>query len=149
MIKNNCDKYFIIRTGCVYGSNPSRGKGTNFVLEIVRKGREESSIDVVANYMVSPTWTMQLAKNLLHLLRTEEYGTYHMTALGDCAYYDFAKLIIEELRLPAKILPVNKAVSSRPQYPLLDNKNLEVIRLNKMDFWDNALRRFLLNFDAA
>jgi len=150
MVRNNCSRHFIIRTGAMYGAEPSRGKdNTNFVLSIIKKAKEQDKIEVVSNCLVSPTWTMQLAKNLMYLLDSPEYGTYHMVALGDGSYYDFAKLIVDELRLPATIVPVERHFGNTPQYPLLDNKNLEVIRINKMDFWDRALKRFLLNFEAV
>jgi len=148
MVKIHCDKHFIIRIGGVYGLNPSRGEGTNFILETIRLAGESDVMEVPSNYKLSPTWTMQIAKNMVFLADTKEYGLYHMVSIGDCTYADFAKLIVEELRLNVTVLPVELDLGNVPKNLLLTNKNLDVIRVNKMDFWDRALKRFLLNFEA-
>ena len=147
MVKNNCAKHLVIRTGGVYSKNPSR-KGKNFIHDTIDAAQHDT-IEVATNYKFSPTWTMQLCKNLTFLLNSEEYGLYHMVATGDGSYYDFAKIIVEELRLKTELVPVEKDLGNVPKYRLLHNKNLEVIGINKMDFWDAALKRFLLNFEAV
>jgi len=147
MVKNYCEKHFIIRTGGLYSKVQTR-KGPSHIHDIILSGQDKT-IDVFGNYHFSPTWTLQVCKNLVHLFDSGEYGLYHMTSTGDCSYYDFVSLIIEELRLPAEVVKVDNELGNTPMRSLLHNKNLEVIGLNKMDFWDAALKRCLLNFEVS
>jgi len=146
MVKNSCEKHFIIRTCGLYGKIQTR-KGPSYIHDVILAGQDES-IEAAGNYHFSPTWTLQICKGLVHLFDSGEYGLYHMTSTGDCSYYDFVSLIVEELRLPVKVVKVDKDLGNAPPRSLLHNKNLEVIGLNKMDFWDGALKRCLLNFEA-
>jgi len=147
MVKNYCEKHFIIRTCGLYSKIQTR-KGPSHIHDVILAGKDKS-IDAAGNYYFSPTWTLQVCKGLVHLFDAGEYGLYHMTSTGDCSYYDFVSLIVEELRLPVEVVKVDIELVNTPPRSLLHNKNLEVVGLNKMDFWNSALKRCLLNFEVA
>jgi len=146
MVKNYCEKHFIIRTCGLYSKIQTR-KGPSRIHDVLLAVQNDK-MEVSNNYHFSPTWTLQVCKNLVHLFDSGEYGLYHMTSTSDCSYYDFAKLIVDELNLPVEVVGIEDDLGNTPSRSLLHNKNLEVIGLNKMDFWDSALKRCLLNFEA-
>jgi len=149
LIKRAYEKHYIVRTASVYGIHEQRNSRTNLVLNIIDKGKKEEKLEMPTNLRICPTWTLQIAKQISYILGSGEYGTYHVSALGDCSYYDLALLIAEELRLPASIIPIKRNIGNYPENILLENKNLQVVRLDKMDWWDLALKRFLLNFEPV
>ncbi len=141
------EKYFIIRPCGLYGVVGSAGKGGNFVETMVRLGREKGEVKVVSDQVCTPTYTKNLAENLLTLLKTEKYGLYHMTSEGSCSWYEFACYIFELLNMKVKCEPVSSNVfktrAKRPNYSVLENGRLKKLGLNEMRDWRENLRLYL------
>jgi dTDP-4-dehydrorhamnose reductase len=57
--------------------------------------RQREELRVVAEEIVCPTSSAELAKWILVLSQTDRYGLYHATAEGSCSCYEFAKKIFE------------------------------------------------------
>lgn len=87
-VKEFTHKHFIIRSNWVYGKN-----GNNFVNELLNC--KEKIFDVSGNQLGSPTSAKGLARAILYLISTSEYGTYHITCKGVCSRYEFAQAIKE------------------------------------------------------
>lgn len=141
------NKYFIIRSCGLFGAVGSAGKGGNFVETMIRLGKEEGEVKVVSDQICTPTYTRNLAENLLTLLKTKHYGLYHITAEGQCSWYEFANEIFKQMKMKVKCLPVTSAVfktrAKRPPYSVLENAALKKIGLNKMRAWQENLRQYL------
>jgi dTDP-4-dehydrorhamnose reductase len=95
LVRALCRKYFLIRTGGLYGSAGSRGKGGNFVETMIAKAKRGEPIRVVSDQVVTPTYTFDLAHQIARVLPLQEYGLYHMTNEGSCTWYEFAGAIFE------------------------------------------------------
>ena len=78
-------KYFILRTAWLYGD------GNNFVKTMIKLSLENKEVNVVNDQFGSPTSTVDLAKVIIRIMETENYGVYHATCEGQCSWYDFAK----------------------------------------------------------
>jgi len=141
------EKHFIIRPCGLFGVVGSAGKGGNFVETMIRLGREKGEVKVVADQICTPTYTKNLAENLLALLKTDHYGLYHMTAEGACSWYDFASEIFRQTKMNVRCISVTSdqfpTRAKRPNYSVLENAALKKLGLNKMRDWKENLKLYL------
>jgi dTDP-4-dehydrorhamnose reductase len=145
---NYCPKSLVIRISGIYGKVPSIMKGNNFVSMMVKLAAEKPEVRVVTDEILTPTPTAEIAEKSLLLLRTGEFGLFHLSSEGECSWYDFAKVIFETLNLKTPLLPTSvKEFASpvkRPFYSVLENAHYNSIPgLPKMTHWKEALVKFL------
>lgn len=147
LVRSYCERYFVVRVSAIYGASPCRAKGSSFVSTMVRLAREKPEVRVVADEVVTPTWTKAIAQNTLALIETEAYDVYHMTCEGQASWYDVARLIFETLQLETPLYKAKAedfpSVAKRPSYSVLDNGNLKKLGINQMPDWREALVSFL------
>lgn len=139
-VKEFTHKHFIIRSNWVYGEG-----GKNFVNALLERAQTEAEITIPADQYGSPTSAMDLARVILHLMETNEYGTYHATCSGNCSRFEFAQ---EILRLAGKAVVLKpgssaEVASVRPAYAVLDNFILRIIDVYEMPTWQKSLREYL------
>jgi dTDP-4-dehydrorhamnose reductase len=147
-IQSTVDKYFILRTSALYGTNPCRAKGgRNFVELMLKLASERDELRVVDDEFVSPTSTSELAKQILVLSRTDNFGLYHTTAEGSCTWYQFAAKIFEltDVTTRLTVATPNEFPSKvpRPKYSVLENNALKVLGLNSFRTWEEGLLSYL------
>jgi len=147
MVRSNWEKHFVVRTCGLYGVVGSAGKGGNFVETMLKKAAEGAALSVVNDQVLTPTFTGDLAEVVAKLIRTSTYGLYHISAEGQCSWYDFAKKIFELEGVAANLSPVasNQYPNPvrRPAYSVLSKQKLNELGL-KMPPWEEGLRRYLL-----
>jgi len=147
-VLNNCDQSYVVRVSGIYGKVPCRAKGGNFITTMLKLAREKSEVRVVNDEILTPTPTYHIAKNTAALIKTDAFGLYHMTCEGECSWYAFAKVIWETLQLETPLYPASvndfPQVVKRPFYSVLENKNLNKLRINEMPEWQEALKEFLV-----
>jgi dTDP-4-dehydrorhamnose reductase len=132
----------IARTAWVYADH-----GKNFLLTMIRLGRERDEVRVVDDQRGSPTFAADLANALLDLAAREVGGVYHVTNSGSVTWCGFARAIFERAGLPVKVTPVTTAEFPRPA-PRPANSVLAETRfagegIPAMAPWDDALQRCL------
>lgn len=146
-VQYEAEKYFICRLSGLFGVAGSAGKGGNFVETMIRLGKERGEVKVVDDQVLTPTYTMDIARNMAQLIKTDNFGLYHMTSEGQCSWYEFAKKIFELMKMDVKCSPCTSAEfptrAKRPSFSVLENEALKKIGLNKMRQWDEALRDYL------
>ena len=138
-VKEFTHKHFIIRSTWVYG------EGKNFVNALLQTAETETEAAIPTDQFGSPTSAKDLARIILHLIRTNEYGTYHATCKGHCSRMEFAE---EILRLTGKTLKLNPALAeniptARPANAVLDNFILRIIDVYDMPTWQESLKEYL------
>jgi dTDP-4-dehydrorhamnose reductase len=140
-------KYFIIRPAALFGVTGAKGKGGNFVETMLRLAKEKGEVKVKNDEFTSPTYTRELAEVIAELIKTENYGVYHITSQDGCSWYEFAKKIFELTNTKINCQPVSSdefsTVAKRPRYSVLENKHLKEIGLDKMSHWQDALKKYL------
>ncbi|HKN70081.1 MAG TPA: dTDP-4-dehydrorhamnose reductase [Terriglobales bacterium] len=141
-------KHFVLRTSALYGKHPCRAKGgQNFVDLMLRLARERGRVRVVDSEFVSPTPTVDVARQIAAITRCDAYGLYHATAEGGCSWYEFAREIFSvaeiEVKLEAASPSEFPAKVSRPRYSVLENRGLKGLRLNQFEPWQVGLRRYV------
>ncbi len=145
-VKNETDKYFIIRTAWLYGD------GHNFVKTMLKLADKYDQVSVVNDQVGSPTSTVDLAKAIINLADTDAYGIYHGTCEGVCSWADFAQEIFNKAGKNTIVNPVSseeyaktagRPVAQRPSYSVLENKGLKNLNLNNFRNWHDSLDEYL------
>lgn len=141
-IRSLLKKFYIVRTSWLYGKN-----GKNFVNSILKLAESDNEIKVVKDQFGTPTYTVDLAKEVARLIKSGLYGTYHIANTGVCSRYEQAVRILEIKKINKWVIPVTssevRAHALRPAYSALRNYCLELTIGNKMRRWDEALEDFL------
>jgi dTDP-4-dehydrorhamnose reductase len=141
----------VIRTCGLYGSSGARSKGGNFVDGRVADGRAGKTIEMAMEQTVAPTSTADLSKAVLALAAQARLapGIYHLVNEGECSWYELTAAIVEVLRLPAKVVPVDRGGVSgrmrRPLYSVLANDKARRLGITLAP-WRDALERYLRRY---
>ena len=143
-VANTLDKFFIVRIAWVFGLN-----GKNFVNTMLNLGKKYDTVRVVNDQIGTPTYTYDLARLLVDMTESEEYGYYHATNEGGfISWYDFACEIFKQAGYATKVVPVStveyglsKAV--RPFNSRLDKAKLKEKGFDPLPVWQDALKRYL------
>ena len=140
-VKEFTHKHFVVRSNWVYG------EGNNFVNNVLAAAKEGRELPVASDQFGSPTSAKDLARLILHLIKTNEYGTYHVTCQGVCSRYEFAQEILKlagmETGLHAVPTAESQLSSARPAYAVLDNFILRIIDLYQMPQWKDSLKEYM------
>ena len=138
-VRSLCEKYYIARTSWLYGHH-----GKNFV-ETMLNMAQKDEISVVDDQIGCPTWTVELANEIIKLL-SKPYGTYHICGSGQTSWYGFAKEIFEQYAkiqnetVKVKLKPCKTEdfprPAKRPKYSVMDNDGL-------CRNWQTALKDYL------
>jgi dTDP-4-dehydrorhamnose reductase len=140
LVRATLPRHFIVRVAALFSAT---GRA-DFVDWVLQEARPSAPLRIVADRFTSPTWTVDLSRQLLQLARTPYYGTYHASGHGVASWYELARsaLIITGAD-PAGVTPVpdceleSRAV--RPAYTPLDNHLLRLRGLDSMLAWRQAL----------
>ena len=137
-IKGLTNKYFIIRTQWLYGHT-----GKNFVKTMLSLADEKDRLTVVNDQFGSPTFTKDLSVAVCDIIKTNNYGTYHVTNSGICSWYEFAKSIMLMSGKGSEILPCTSdefiRPATRPKFSALENLNLRLCGFTEMRHYEEAL----------
>ena len=140
------DKYQIYRIAWLYGVY-----GNNFVKTIrnaaLKKQGSGEGLKVVNDQFGTPTWTVDVCRQIFCTMQKNMHGIFHCTSEGSCTWYDFAKAIVDAYNIDT---PVNSCTTAefprpapRPKYSVLENARLKESGQNIMPFWKNSLSSFL------
>ena len=125
-VKEFTHKHFVIRSNWVYG---------------------HGGLSVASDQFGSPTSAKDLAKMILYLIGTNEYGTYHVTCRGVCSRYEFAQEILKlagkDIELRAVPTEQSDLSAVRPPYAVLDNFILRIIEVYDMPDWKESLKEYM------
>lgn len=148
VVQKSLKKFFLIRTSGLFGSAKSNMKaGGNFVELMITKAHSGKQFWVVNDQTSIPTYSEDLARNLKTLLKTKNYGLFHIASKGSCTWYEFAVEIFRLLKLDTQITPCNsnfwQTPAKRPQYSVLDCAKLDALGLYTMPTWRQGLKKYL------
>jgi dTDP-4-dehydrorhamnose reductase len=161
-IRGTGGRYLIFRTSWVYAP-----EGKNFLLTMLRLGRERDALNVVDDQMGAPTTAAELAR-ATHGIATGILGEkiddsqawsgiYHMTCPGSVSWCGFARAIFERgsALVDGKTPKVNPIATSeyptpakRPLNSVLSNAKLKRIFNVQLAPWESALDEVLATIAA-
>jgi dTDP-4-dehydrorhamnose reductase len=133
---------YVVRTAWLYGAH-----GPNFVAAMIRLERERPAVDVVADQRGQPTWTADVAKQVIALVRSgAPAGTYHATSSGEATWFELASEVFLLLGAdPARVRAITSSAyprpAPRPGYSVLGHQAWAGAGIEPIGDWRLALRR--------
>ena len=150
-IEHLCSKYFIIRTSVLYGVAQCIGKGTNFVEIVENLAGKNTEIRMVSDQVFSTSYTKDLAAKIAELVNTRYYGIFHITNSGQCSWYGFADEILRLMGSNCTVVPISASEHAtparRPAYSAMANYHLQLLGMDGMRSWQEALKDYLREKD--
>lgn len=140
-------KHFIVRTAWVFGIN-----GHNFVKTMLKVAKNHAEVSVVDDQFGSPTYTVDLAKFLVDLSASTEYGTYHATNEGFCSWAEFTEEIYRTAGIDTEVKHVSteqyatlagRPQAQRPHYSKLSKDSITVHGFTRLPSWQDATKRYI------
>lgn len=152
-VRSLLERYFIVRIAWVFGLN-----GRNFIRTMLDVGKKHPQLRVVSDQIGTPTYTYDLARLLVDMILTDQYGCYHATNEGGfISWYDFAVEIFRQAAAMGhpeygtdriQVTPVTTAEygiskAARPFNSRLDKSKLAAEGFTPLPDWRDALSRYL------
>jgi dTDP-4-dehydrorhamnose reductase len=135
------DSHLVIRTAWLYGES-----GPSFVRTMIRLEAEQPTVDVVADQRGQPTWTADVAEQVIMLAALRCRGIYHATSSGETTWFGLAAEVFGLLGADQnRVRPVTSEAfgrpAPRPAYSVLGHDRLAGVPVEPIGDWRVALRR--------
>src|SRR5213596_699384 len=89
-----CERAVIFRVSGLFGVARSAGKGgTNFVETMLRLASGGHALRVVADQVLTPSYTRDIARTIWQVIAAGHLGLCHVTSGGETSWHDFAREI--------------------------------------------------------
>ena len=130
------DDVLVVRTAWLYGAH-----GGCFPRTIARALTQRDTLDVVADQVGQPTWTVDVAALVLALIQAEApAGTYHATSSGQVSWHGFARAVAEEAGTdPDRVHETTSEAfvrpAPRPAYSVLGHDALRAAGIEPIGDW--------------
>ncbi len=137
-------KSFILRIAWVFGVN-----GHNFIRTMLQLSKNHDSLKVVNDQIGTPTYTYDLARLVVDMIKTDKYGIYHVTNEGEyISWFDFAAAIFKEAGVTGcRLIPVSSeeygAKAKRPFNSRMDRSKIIAMGFTPLPTWEDALSRYV------
>lgn len=141
---------YIVRTAWLYGAH-----GPCFPKTMITLEGERPTVDVVNDQYGQPTWTADLAGQIIALADSAAGpGIYHATSSGQTTWFGLAREIFRLLDAdPDRVRPIASSAlgrpAPRPPYSVLGHGAWEACGLPSIGDWRTALRRAFPDLLAA
>ncbi len=126
----------VVRTAWLYGAG-----GRCFPRTIAGALRQRDGLDVVADQVGQPTWTADVARVVLDLVRAHApAGTYHATSGGQGTWHDLAQAVARATGAdPERVRPTTSEQfvrpAPRPAYSVLGHEALRAAGVEPIGPW--------------
>lgn len=141
LVKSMNSKHYIVRTSWLYGD------GNNFVKTMLNLSKTNSEIKVVNDQLGTPTSTVDVARVIIELVNSKNYGLFHCTCKGQCTWYELTKEIFKLKGINTKVSPCSTKefvrAAKRPSFSVLRNYMLELTIGDITRNWQEALEDYL------
>lgn len=142
VVQSILDDWFIVRISWVFGIN-----GRNFIKTMLRLSESHKEVNVVGDQYGSPTYTYDLAKLLIDMIKSDKYGIYHATNEGFCSWAELAEEIFKQSKLKVKVNSITTEEyltrAKRPKNSRMSKEKLIDNEFNPLRKWQEALTHYL------
>jgi dTDP-4-dehydrorhamnose reductase len=141
---------YVVRTAWLYGAH-----APNFVRTMIGLARERPSVSVVADQHGQPTWTVDVADQIIALVQSRPpAGVYHATSSGETTWFTLATEVFRLLGVdPARVQAISSGAypqaAQRPAYSVLRHDRHALAGIEPIGDWRDSLDRALPALAAA
>ncbi len=144
-VLNLLHRYYIFYAGWMFGGAERDKK---FVAKIINLAREKKELKVVDDKFGSPTYTIDISHAIAKFIETGRFGRYHLANVGYSNRYGVSQKILEYAGIKTcRLMPVSSAEfplpAPRPRMEALRNYQLELMGMNLMRPWQEALKEYV------
>jgi dTDP-4-dehydrorhamnose reductase len=134
----------VVRTAGLYGLHGSASKGGNFVTRMIARARDQGSLSVVSDQLLTPTFTADLAAGIIAAVDAGVSGVLHVTNGGSTSWHGFTEAIMELAGVEVAVAPTTTVrapgAADRPLNGVLASSVAGVTPLRP---WQDALADYL------
>lgn len=146
IVRSLLKKYYIVRAGWMFGGAKQDKK---FVAKIFNLLQTRSELKGVNDKFGSPTYTIDISRAIMNLIKTNRYGIYHLVNTGEpVSRYGVAEMILKYAGITScELSSVSSAEfplsAPRPRMEAGINLASELIGLHPMRHWHDALNEYI------
>lgn len=150
IVRDMLSNFFVFYAGWMFGGGSEDKK---FVAKIIDLARDNKELKVVDDKFGSPTYTVDLAGAIYNFIESELYGKYHSVDVGCASRLEVAEEILRIADInDCRLIPVSSAEfplpAPRPRMEAMRNYNFELLGLNLMRDWREALEDYIKTIPA-
>ena len=143
----------VVRAAGLYGLHGSASKGGNFVQRMLGRARDGAQLKMVADQLLQPTFTADLAAAIVDALERDVTGVVHLTAADACSWHDFTVAIMELAGLDVPVEAVQTTIPpggvDRPLNGVLARPRADALGLPALRPWRAQLEDYMTRAGVA
>jgi dTDP-4-dehydrorhamnose reductase len=137
----------VVRAAGLYGLHGSVSKGGNFVQRMLARARETGALKMVADQLLQPTFTADLAAAIVDALERDVDGVVHLTAADACSWHEFTVAIMELAGVDVPVEAVSTTIPpggvDRPLNGVLARPRADALGLPALRPWREGLEDYM------
>lgn len=141
------EQSLVLRTSGVFGPGGRHTARGNFVETMLRLAQSGKPIQVVQEYLASPTYSPALAETTANLVDGGHTGLFHAGGGVAISWFDFAKKIFDAAGLNPTLTVARpetyRTEARRPRFSALANARIEALGLPPMPPLEAALAEYM------
>ena len=143
----------VVRAAGLYGLHGSVSKGGNFVQRMLSRAREQGALKMVADQLLQPTFTADLAAAIVDALERDATGVVHLTAADACSWHEFTVAIMDLAGVEIPVEEVTTTVGpggiDRPLNGVLARPRADALDLPALRPWRAGLEDYMARAGLA
>ncbi|NJL93902.1 MAG: dTDP-4-dehydrorhamnose reductase [Anaerolineae bacterium] len=141
-VRDHLQHFYIVRSSWLFAHG-----GNNFVQAILARARSGQPLRVVVNEVASPTYNDDLAVAMVALIKTEQYGIYHLVNEGRASRWQLARTVLDlagyaQVEIQRIAAAEYERASIPPEYSVLENTMAAALGI-RLRPWEAALQAYL------
>jgi dTDP-4-dehydrorhamnose reductase len=137
----------VVRAAGLYGLHGSVSKGGNFVQRMLARAREQGALKMVADQLLQPTFTADLAAAIVDAVERDVDGVLHLTASDACSWHEFTVAIMELAGMEVPVEAVSTVIApggvDRPLNGVLARPRADALGLPALRSWRAGLEDYM------
>jgi dTDP-4-dehydrorhamnose reductase len=137
----------VVRAAGLYGLHGSVSKGGNFVQRMLARARETGALKMVADQLLQPTFTADLAAAIVDAVARDAQGVVHLTAADACSWHEFTVAIMELAGVDVPVEAVSTTLPpggvDRPLNGVLARPRADTLGLPTLRPWREGLEDYM------
>jgi dTDP-4-dehydrorhamnose reductase len=137
----------VVRAAGLYGLHGSVSKGGNFAQRMLARARDTGALKMVADQLLQPTFTADLAAAIVDALERDVDGLLHLTASDACSWHEFTVAIMELAGLDVPVEAVSTTIPpggvDRPLNGVLARPRADALGLPALRPWRSGLEDYM------